>query len=65
MLRVAIFPLALISIAFSAAAQDAYPSRPVKFIVPFPPGGPLDVPARLVAQKLTEHWGTPVVEARQ
>lgn len=65
MLRVAIFSLALISIAFSAVAQDAYPSRPVKFIVPFPPGGPLDVPARLVAQKLTEHWGKPVVVENQ
>jgi tripartite-type tricarboxylate transporter receptor subunit TctC len=65
MLRLAFFALALSSIALPAVAQDAYPSRPVKFIVPFPPGGPLDVPARLIAQKLTEHWGKPVVVENQ
>ncbi len=44
-----------------AGAQDAYPSRPVKFVVPFPAGGPLDVLARVVAQKLGEDWNNPVV----
>jgi tripartite-type tricarboxylate transporter receptor subunit TctC len=44
-----------------AVAQDAYPSRPVKFVVPFPAGGPLDVLARVVAQKLGEDWKSPVV----
>jgi tripartite-type tricarboxylate transporter receptor subunit TctC len=43
-----------------AAAQD-YPSRPVKFVVPFAAGGPLDVLARVVAQKLGEDWKNPVV----
>lgn len=52
---------ALLLLHFSAIAQDAYPSRPVKLVVPFPAGGPLDVMARLAAQKLTEHWGKPVV----
>jgi tripartite-type tricarboxylate transporter receptor subunit TctC len=47
--------------ALPAAAQDSYPSRPVKFVVPFPAGGPLDVLARVVAQKLTEDWKAPVV----
>jgi tripartite-type tricarboxylate transporter receptor subunit TctC len=44
-----------------AAAQDAYPSRPVKLVVPFPAGGPLDLLARVVAQKLGEDWRNPVV----
>ena len=40
-----------------ALAQAAYPNRPVKFIVPFPAGGPVDVTARAMAQKLGELWG--------
>ena len=40
-----------------AFAQAAYPTRPVKFIVPFPAGGPVDVTARAMAQKLGELWG--------
>jgi len=59
--------LALLSlwIALPAFAQEPYPSRPVKFVVPFAAGGPLDVMARLVAQKLTEHWGKPIVVENQ
>jgi tripartite-type tricarboxylate transporter receptor subunit TctC len=46
-----------------AAAQSpgAYPNRPVKLVVPFPPGGPLDIVGRTLAQKLTEAWGQSVV----
>ncbi|MGQ0655143.1 MAG: Bug family tripartite tricarboxylate transporter substrate binding protein [Betaproteobacteria bacterium] len=47
--------------AFPLHAQDAYPSRPVRLILPFPAGGPLDLLGRLTAQKLTEQWGKPVV----
>ena len=43
------------------AQTPAYPARPVKFIVPITPGGSNDVVARLIAQKLTEAWGQPVV----
>jgi tripartite-type tricarboxylate transporter receptor subunit TctC len=48
-------------LALPALAQDAYPARPVKLVVPFPAGGPLDVLARVVAQKLGESWKNPVV----
>jgi tripartite-type tricarboxylate transporter receptor subunit TctC len=44
-----------------AAAQDAFPSKPVKLVAPFPAAGPLDLLARIVAQKLTEQWNNPVV----
>jgi tripartite-type tricarboxylate transporter receptor subunit TctC len=50
--------------AFGAAAQT-YPSRPVKVIIPFPPGGTLDAVGRQLAQKLSEQMGQPfVVENR-
>lgn len=42
-------------------SQGAYPTRAVKMINPFPPGSPVDLVGRLVAQKLQETWGQPVV----
>ena len=45
----------------AAVAQDAFPARSVRFIVPFPPAGPIDVLARLYAQRLSERWKRPVV----
>jgi tripartite-type tricarboxylate transporter receptor subunit TctC len=51
------------ALATSAAAADAaaYPSRPIRFIVPFATGGSVDVLARLIGQKLTDAWGQQVV----
>ena len=40
-----------------AAGAQTYPAKPVKFIVPYPPGGPTDIVARVVGQKLSEHTG--------
>jgi tripartite-type tricarboxylate transporter receptor subunit TctC len=63
----AIVALALMQ-AFPAMAQaastssgQAYPNRPIRFIVPFPPGGGNDIVGRIVAQRLNEALGVPVV----
>jgi len=42
-------------------AQDAYPGRPVRFILPFPPGGPTDILGRLISERLGAQLGQPVV----
>ncbi len=56
----AVLVLALAGVACGAAAQG-YPTKPVRIINPFAPGGATDQLARLMAQKLTELWGQSVV----
>src|SRR5580692_2460050 len=60
------FLAALIALATPAPAraQEAaasFPSRAIRLIVPFPAGGPADIVARLIGQKMSEDWGQPVV----
>jgi tripartite-type tricarboxylate transporter receptor subunit TctC len=48
-------------LASAAAAQDAFPSKTIRMLVGFPPGGPSDVPARIIAEKLRVALGQPVI----
>ena len=51
----------MLGMATLNAHAQTYPAKPVRFIVPFPPGGPTDIMGRLAAQRLTEAWGVQVV----
>ena len=50
-----------VAIAGSAAGQQVYPNKPIRLIVPYPPGGGSNVLARLVGQKFSESWGQQVI----
>ena len=53
--------IGLLAVSAPAFSQD-YPSKPIRLIVPFPPGGPIDVMGRLIAQRLAPTLGQMVVE---
>jgi tripartite-type tricarboxylate transporter receptor subunit TctC len=55
-----VFFLALLLIATGAAAQE-WPTKPVRWVVPYPPGGGTDVIARIMQQRMTEALGQPMV----
>jgi tripartite-type tricarboxylate transporter receptor subunit TctC len=64
MMRFALIAAAAIVFASGASqslAQDAYPTKLVKIVVPYPAGGPTDLVGRLVAQRLSDLWKQPVI----
>lgn len=54
-------PLVLLLAAALPAGAQSYPAKPVRFIIPFPPGGPTDILGRVVSTRLSEAWAVPVV----
>ncbi|MBI3936566.1 MAG: hypothetical protein HY323_06275 [Betaproteobacteria bacterium] len=57
-----ILACAVLAIALSGESlAQQYPTKPIRFIVPFAPGGGVDLIGRTIAQKLNEAWGQPVV----
>ena len=56
-----LFTLAAIACFASAASAQQYPAKPIRILVGFAAGGPSDVGARTIGQKLTEKWGQPVI----
>jgi tripartite-type tricarboxylate transporter receptor subunit TctC len=50
-----------LALAGRAAAQAAFPAKPIRLVVPFTPGGTSDILARSIGQELTRAWGQPVV----
>src|SRR5215471_3156397 len=61
---VALVALAAATLAGPDASAQPYPNRTIKLVVPFPAGGPIDVMARLLAQKLSATFGSIIVENR-
>lgn len=52
---------AILSFPSAAAVSDAYPTRPMRVIIPYPPGGTSDILARLIGSKITESWKQQVI----
>jgi tripartite-type tricarboxylate transporter receptor subunit TctC len=56
-----VWAFALLALVATGAAAQSWPQKPVRFIVPFPPGGATDISARLLGEKLSQIWGQSVV----
>ena len=51
----------ILALSTLVSAAQGFPDRPVRIVVPFPPGGPLDIMTRVYAQRLSEEWKQPVI----
>ena len=60
-LRLLVACTALICAGGAASGEEAYPARPVHVLVPYPPGGAVDIVARTMGDELAKRWGQPVV----
>jgi tripartite-type tricarboxylate transporter receptor subunit TctC len=62
MRQLRVFVLAAFALGFAPAAlAQSWPSKPIKIVVPFPPGNTTDIMTRLIAPRLTERMGQPIV----
>ena len=59
--RLSVILFAMAALAPQTAAQQAYPNKPVRIIVPYPPGGTADIVGRTIAEKLGVTWGQSVI----
>jgi len=53
--------IAIVALWAAAAGAQQYPAKPVRFIIPFPPGGPTDIVGRLAAERLSRAWNVQVL----
>src|SRR5260221_13112771 len=61
LIRVALLALAALLPSDAARAQETYPDRPVRIVVPYPAGGGTDTLARLLADQLSRQCGQPII----
>ena len=59
--NIALAALACLALGLPARAQDSFPSKPVHLLVPFPPGGAVDIVARTLADELGKRWPTNII----
>ena len=61
MLHIPLFICLICALATASAAAQQYPSRPIRLVIPFSPGGATDVPGRLITQRLAESFGHQII----